>query len=218
MYVVYCHTNLLTLKSYIGYSKYSMNERWTKGHVIAANQGKRFALSIAIRKYGTECWSHVELETYERIEDAKEAEIFFISTLQTLMPNGYNMTEGGDGARGDVVSKRTKEAMQHPSVKERIRITNNSPITKQRKSKATALSWQNPVMRVNHRMGWEASTKVKRYDVQQLDKNSHNIISTYRSLREACRQTNVARTSIQEHLKGNLDHAGGFIWRRVKSS
>lgn len=56
----------------------------------------------------------------------------------------------------------------------------------------------------------------KRIPIIQLDYNGNNIIAHYDSIREASRQTGIARRSIYDCLRKNprRKHAGGYTWKR----
>jgi len=215
MYVVYCHTNRVTLKSYVGYTKFSLEERWA-GHVFAAEKGKHHAFPSAIRKYGVDVWEHIELEKHRSLVSTKDAEIFFIAYLQTLTPNGYNMTRGGDGASGDLISRLTKTAMWRPDVRARHLEAQGSELTRRLHKESTSASWKDPAMRANHRTGWESSTKVKRHAIVQINMSTQETISTFVSVSEASRSTRIHKSSILNQLHGYQKHAGGFVWRYLK--
>src|ERR1700681_2495275 len=117
MYVVYMHTCIQTGKSYIGWTSRSIEQRWSE-HVRYAELGCKFALSKAIRRYGSndQTWKHVVLEQCSTAEDASQrAEPFWISHHRTYLFDkhsmGYNMTRGGDGAVGAKRSKETRQLM-----------------------------------------------------------------------------------------------------------
>lgn len=115
MFTVYKHTNMLTGKSYIGMTSKSMEERWRR-HVILANSKqsriKHTAFAQAIKKYGpsNEVWSHEILFICEKKQDAFDHEKRLISELKTLVPNGYNITLGGEGRFGPM-SKNAKQKL-----------------------------------------------------------------------------------------------------------
>jgi predicted GIY-YIG superfamily endonuclease len=79
-------------KSYVGVStdpKRRLKEHWSKA------QDGMYALSCALKKYG-EPKLKILAETTTK-EQAFALEIQFIAKLNTLAPNGYNMTHGGEG-------------------------------------------------------------------------------------------------------------------------
>lgn len=218
MYVVYCHTNRVSKKSYVGYTHYTMTQRWKRGHLASAARHKRFALSHAIRKYGPDTWDHIELEHHSCLKEAQDAEEFFIAYLQTLTPNGYNMIVGGRSRKPSDDEKRqlqekTRKAMHRPDVRTRHLAAQANPNTRKRKSVSVAASWRNHIVRENHRIGYASSTKVKRHAVEQLERETLQHVTTFVSVSEASRSTGIHKSSILNHLRGNQKHSGGFIWR-----
>jgi len=94
MYKIYLITNLINSKRYIGITKYSLEERFSQ-HVK-----RGFILTEAIKKYGKEKFSIELIEEVESAERVYELEIFYIKKYNTKAPNGYNLTDGGDGIFG----------------------------------------------------------------------------------------------------------------------
>lgn len=98
MFIVYRHINLKNGKSYVGYTKFTMQQRWEQ-HV--ENSAKATcAFACAIRKYGIHCWKHEVLETIETSrEDALQREAFWIECCKSYAKfnTGYNETTGGLG-------------------------------------------------------------------------------------------------------------------------
>lgn len=99
---VYCAENLLTGKSYIGIT-HSDFEKYKETHINNAlvNFDKdRKTFYKAIRKYGSKSFKwKILFQNYCHRNKLNSLEIFFIAYYNTLRPNGYNMTNGGDGAR-----------------------------------------------------------------------------------------------------------------------
>jgi len=94
MYKIYLITNLLNNKKYVGMTKFSLEERFLQ------HSKKGFLLTEAIRKYGEQKFSIELIEDVESAERAYELEIFYIKEYNTKAPNGYNLTDGGDGIFG----------------------------------------------------------------------------------------------------------------------
>lgn len=102
MCIVYCITNKLNGKRYVGWTKKTLEKRWQKHIVNALVRNRRFLLSIAIRKYGIadDIWCREILVEGVSVGEAKQLEIKFIAELNTCALTGgigYNMTPGGDG-------------------------------------------------------------------------------------------------------------------------
>lgn len=81
-------------KLYVGQTKRKVPEKRWKEHCQESLSGKTHALSNAIRKYGAE---NMKFEVIEECPDdtLNEREHFWIEKLNSLRPNGYNLTTGG---------------------------------------------------------------------------------------------------------------------------
>lgn len=94
-YYIYLITNLLNGKQYVGQHRIPKN-----GEDFNRYMGKEIAIVNAIRKYGKE---NFKKEIIESIEDndahhyVSEREIYWIKEKNTMYPNGYNLTPGGEG-------------------------------------------------------------------------------------------------------------------------
>ena len=118
MYKIYLITNLFNLKKYVGITKFSLEERFSQ-HVK-----RGFLLTEAIKKYGEQKFSIELIEVVESAERAYELEIFYIKEYNTKAPNGYNLTDGGDGIFGwnitdeyrEQCSSRTKKLHENKKV------------------------------------------------------------------------------------------------------
>lgn len=149
--IVYCHTNKLNGKCYVGVTCKTMEARW--GAHVRASKRKHSGLMFlrALEKYGTsdDVWEHKILETAETFEVAKELEKKWISLLCSYAfdenSNGYNMTRGGDGTLDGGNSRigkpcpwnkrpRTKAEKENARIKSRGRKHTPEEIEKQIKA------------------------------------------------------------------------------------
>ena len=94
--VIYCITNTLSNKKYIGQTT---TPQQRKNDHYGGNGGAKL-LNRAMEKYGTNNfeWSILEDNIPETELDRQETH--YIEHHKTVAPNGYNLTEGGGGARG----------------------------------------------------------------------------------------------------------------------
>lgn len=171
MYIVYVHACLISGKSYVGWSGlrkpdiknnfrslpdidldvYFMTRRWYE-HVRDANGTKtNRAFLNAIRKYGTtDSWIHDVLYVCETRIAAKDAEVELIASLETMSPDGYNETRGGDGVidmSSDLVERHrvaTRIAMARPDVREKYLIAINDPEIKKRHKENVSAAMKRP--------------------------------------------------------------------------
>ena len=95
-YMVYCHTNKVNGKKYVGMTCQRPESRWSKGKGYV---GCRY-FSRAIQKYGWEGFTHEILVDSLSFDEACTAEKRFIKELRSLYcENGYNIDDGGSAPR-----------------------------------------------------------------------------------------------------------------------
>lgn len=96
---IYCITNLINKKKYVGKSTYNVNKRF-KEHCRDAfkERCEKRPLYNAIRKYGVKNFLLEVLEECLNPKLLSKLEIDYIKKLNTYGKFGYNATRGGDGA------------------------------------------------------------------------------------------------------------------------
>lgn len=94
---IYCITNLINGKQYIGKTTYSVTKRFQE-HCSDSKRERceKRPLYDAMNKYGIE---NFKVECLEEVDDCilSDREIYWINELQTYGSKGYNATKGGDG-------------------------------------------------------------------------------------------------------------------------
>ena len=95
---IYCITNIINNKRYVGKTTNTIEERW-KEHCqdFKKERCEKRPLYDAFNKYGVE---NFKIEYLEEIKDdslLSEKEIYWIKELETYESKGYNATKGGDG-------------------------------------------------------------------------------------------------------------------------
>ena len=91
----------------IGYI-YLVTKRWAQ-HVSLASRGSSFLVHRAIRKHGASSFLVEIIETVEGThDDLMAAEIRHIAAQGCLVPNGYNLTPGGEGVDLTIPEVRQK--------------------------------------------------------------------------------------------------------------
>lgn len=118
-YCVYCHTNLINGKKYIGKTK-DVNMRWAgdgRGYLYNNRGNNSYTVfANAIRKYGWDNFSHEILMDNLTNEEACKWETYYIDYYKTQIgihdvDYGYNMTSGGEGSPGRIISEETREKL-----------------------------------------------------------------------------------------------------------
>lgn len=94
-YFVYCITNIINKKSYIG-STESIKNRFRMHKWMAKNIDYKDARLVHhdINKYGLENFTFQILEQFESEREMFNAEFWYMEYLQTIIPNGYNLVTG----------------------------------------------------------------------------------------------------------------------------
>lgn len=112
-YIVYVHI-FPNGKKYFGITSKAPNQRWENGKGYDKNHQP--VVYSAIQKYGWENIEHKILYQDLIKEEAQELEIYLIAKYKTNCKRygddyGYNMTDGGEGTLGRVVSEEQRRKM-----------------------------------------------------------------------------------------------------------
>lgn len=96
-------------KSYVGQTVVSLRTRWRQ-HVGYARRGSLVPVARAIAKYGAENITVEELYYGGRLTEMEQKCIKFFNTL---VPNGYNLTAGGEtGTKLEIVKRKQSVALK----------------------------------------------------------------------------------------------------------
>lgn len=101
---IYLITNIKNGKQYVGQTQRSIEERWSE-HVRKAKNHDNHHIGNAILKYGSKDFKIEEIGEASSQEKLDLLEIKTISRLNTMRPNGYNLTEGGLGGSPSIETK-----------------------------------------------------------------------------------------------------------------
>lgn len=115
--LIYCATNKINQKMYIGMTTKELDCRKQKHHWKSFGRTPKGYFHRAIRYYGKEAFTWRVLEDNIPIEKLPEIEMVYIDLFGTfLYNNGYNMTHGGEGTFGKYPSEETKKKMSISSM------------------------------------------------------------------------------------------------------
>ena len=118
--VVYCHLCLVNGKKYIGNT---IGIQWRFGtlkHPRFQNYKGSSAFYNAVQLYGEEAFLTGIIEDNIPAADLNQREVYWIETLNTIRPHGYNLTSGGE--RGKTVSKETRQKLSDARKARRISV------------------------------------------------------------------------------------------------
>ena len=108
--LIYLITNRITGKQYVGQTINTIQRRWRE-YCYEAKRGCRFALHLAIQKYGKENFTVEQIDVACDRDELDRKEQFWMEYYNTLTPNGYNLqTGGGHHTVSEETRKRMSEA------------------------------------------------------------------------------------------------------------
>lgn len=186
---IYKITNLTNNKCYIGKTKYESTIRW-KDHINGYHPSS--LIHKAIVKYGLDNFSFEILDYDISEENLDSLEQHYISLFSSKTPNGYNLTDGGDGGKGLVVSEETK-------LKQSI-LRRGKPWSENRRKAGQP----NLIGNVN----------AKRTRVAMIGE-SNTVVQLFDSISDASRVVGVDRKSLRKLcLSGRMDKHG-YYWKFI---
>jgi len=188
--VIYRAINKITGKSYIGQTIQDFDRR-IKAHFTEAKRSK-FYFHKSLSKYGKENFIWEILEHCSSKEELDEMEFHYITQYNTLRPNGYNLTMGGDGTVG---FRPTKESRLKMSKARKGRKMTEDARKKLIKNHADFSGSNNPMY------GVASPMKGKNHTSETIDKISKKL---------------TGRRLSEEH-KRKLSAAAKRRWRLIKN-
>lgn len=243
MGIIYLIENTYNHKKYIGKTSKNLNVRW-KEHIYASTRSNPDSvLHKAINKYGEDAFivktllcniSNDELNHYEKL---------WIRKLNTKVPYGYNLTDGGDGVCGyhhtdatkSLLSIKNKSKKLHHGDKVRAGILKNDGYRK----RSMNHSWRANISNSRHGKycgtlngfyGKHHSLQTRKHlsDVRstaiEMWSLDGNLIAVFKNALEAqyylisMGKTNnkYANSRILEICHGKGKTAYGFVWKFQK--
>lgn len=235
---IYLRTNKVNGKKYIGktINLKRRQYRWmTLSEKYAGN-----AINNARAKYGIDTFDfEILIECNDEKLDYWEKH--YIDKLNTKVPNGYNLTDGGEGCYGYSLSEETKRKIgdankgennfnygKHLSEKTRKKISESlkgTIFTEERKQKISESKKgeKNGMYGKRHTEEWKKQhgEKVKgktSKPVLQIDKETNEVIAIFPSIKEVNKQLGYSNGHICQCCKGKRKTCGGFIWKYKESA
>lgn len=198
---IYKIVNLVNGKIYVGQS-INIQKRWYQHKSDYNKEGGCPILYAAIRKYGIENFSFEVIEECS-LELLDEREKYWISQMNTLNPNGYNIALGG-ATRGntiydyEVLAKAYMELGSSKKVAEKFNCDFKT------------------VLNACHIMEIPMSSTKERA-VYQIDKDTEEIIACFANIHIAYREglNRPYDSSISRVCRGIRKTAYGYKWKYI---
>lgn len=96
--IIYKSTNKITGKIYIGQTTQTLEKR-IKSHIIESRMENNRPFLLSINKYGSDNFTFEIIDTANSIDELNDKEIYWIDFYNSVSPNGYNITGGGQGKK-----------------------------------------------------------------------------------------------------------------------
>lgn len=140
MYVVYQVTNQINQKSYIGFTKRTLDIR-RRQHIHHANLGSQLYFHRALRKYDSTDWNWNVLIECDTRDEASNHEMQLIDKYKTFADHnkGYNCTTGGEG--GWKPTKETREKQSKANLGRKLGPQSKEKRNNISKAKKGCITW-----------------------------------------------------------------------------
>lgn len=227
--IVYLITNILNKKRYVGQTVQSLSNRW-KFHLSKASGC--IALKRAIQKYSKENFEIKALSYCNSIEEMNHREQYYINLFNTLAPNGYNLTTGGERP------EFSEESRQKMSDLKLGKSTWNKGLTKEDPRVMSYIRsgehhhfFGKPGPMLGRKRTYEnIESQKQRMTGSKLSVEHSKAISDghkkhrilcnengkiYKSIMDASRSLNVNSGQIHNVLSGKNSHAKGYTFKRI---
>lgn len=96
--IIYKSTNNITGKVYIGQTTQTLEKR-VKNHIKESKTDKNRPFMFAINKYGSDNFTFEIIDSANNLDELNDKEIYWIGYYNSVSPNGYNITGGGQGKK-----------------------------------------------------------------------------------------------------------------------
>lgn len=196
-YFVYVHINKINRKVYVGISHDPLS-RWGKNGRLY--KGSLFGK--AIEKYGWNNFEHIILEGDITLKQAQALEKIYIISLDAKAPNGYNLTDGGEGTQGYHLDEETKKR-----IGEKVSVIRKGIVFSEEHKKALSVA-RKQMLKTKIKKG--EKLPANRKPVLQYDKDG-NFIERFESATDAYNKLGICH--ITSVCNGHRKMAGGFVWK-----
>lgn len=190
---IYCVTCLLNGKMYFGQTVHSVKRRMV-GHIYSAQRGSDHKFHRAIRKYGEENFLVEEVLTVSApTKETLKAKLDFIEMRLIrkfdTKRNGYNSTDGGEGALGAERSEETK-----------------------RKISLSRIGEKNPF----YGKKMSSESKRKMLDSKGIPpivqfSLKGEVIKVFSNIEDIKKELSVSKKCVRKHIRNGIPYKG-FIW------
>lgn len=226
---IYKIVNKINWKIYVGQTTKTLLEDRFKEH-RKPTSNCRYLLN-SFKKYGIYNFEFIMIEDCLD-SDLNELEIMYISSHNSLVPNGYNLKSGGNsgGKHHEETKKKISETLKgrtdikrgcwvgrhhteetKKKISEALKGIHRTEETKNKMSEIRSGKRHTEKSKEKMRSSNKTQIPVNQYDLEG------NFIKQFASVSDASRQTNVVRESIGKCCNNVRQTAGGSMWQHTTS-
>lgn len=193
MYIIY-KAQSPSGKIYIGITSRNLEVRKREHYYEAQKTNRPFY--AALNKYEDKMKWEI-LEKLESFEQASKKEIYYIEKFNTLHPNGYNYTIGGEGTSGYKHTTEAKYKISQSLLNRTVKKETKLKLSKKRKKYSEEKKLKMAVIQGS-----------KSFLV--IDKTTKEILKIYINKSQCSRDLNLSRRKIQDCLQGKRKSHKGY--------
>ena len=238
---IYLRTNKINGKKYVGQvttKRFKARQnKWNNLNLPYAGN----VINNARKKYGIESFGFEILKECKD-EELNQWEMYYIKKLNTKVPYGYNMTDGGGGKSGFTISDETKIKMSEKMKGKKLSVETRKKLSETHKGKTTWMKGkhhsQESKQKISeahrgkklsdeHKRKMSEAQKGKKHSkeaknkiseanskpVLQINKDTNEIITEFPSVMEVERQLGFYQSNISMCCNGKRKTVGGFKWQ-----
>ena len=234
---IYCIENILSHKKYIGQTTTSVSERYWQ-HIRSMHTGEDTYLHRSMKLYGADNFIVNTLCTVSEpsqcslVDRLNALEIFYIESLNTYAPSGYNMTKGGRSFAEPVsrsvvmVSEDGDILCVYPTIRRAAELNDlvEKNIQKACNSKShfsggyfwyyadqVDITEPNIGKQQRGRHNWKGHVTYNGKRIRMMSRDGDEL-AIFKSASEASRQLNISQAAISKCCLGQRKSAGGYLW------
>ena len=205
--IIYKSTNKITGKIYIGQTTHTLDKR-IKGHINESKKDKNRPFLLSINKYGVDNFTFETIDSANNLDELNDKEIYWVNFYNSVSPNGYNVTGGGQGKKmisTNELGKRISKGLQNSKKWQKIK--NSEEYLKKIKEKF-----------IGHNKGKKFSTEHKE---KIWEKNKERILKFNKDTSKKWiivdNDNNITRITGKEEYFTNLGMDTGAVTRMCQS-
>ena len=214
--IIYKAENLITKKSYIGKTIRTLNKRKLE-HISRVSYRKSY-FHNALKKYGLNAFKWQVVEKGKNELELNILEQHYIQYYKTKYPNGYNLTSGGEGVIGYVMTRRHRENLSQSKMGEK-NPRFGKPLSKKHKRKISEAN--KGISRGKGKIAWNKGIKMKSPTSEALEKKRKATCKQFiftspdgikikwkMGLKQFCENHNISYMSMVHYLAGRIQNTG----------